>query len=183
MAKTHPSLYAHIAKWEGLFPRLVLTYYIIDCATKRVYPDGPIAAAYAKRVYRFITEYLFAHAYSFYSDLLAESDQTADAKKIADLILARQWTTVTHRDIKRGDKRFADMPARDLHQTLESLAMMDWVRISGDSRVAVRDGMVKSWDVNPRIHEAFAGRAEESRKRRALSKAKLKALQEARKTE
>lgn len=152
-----------VAKYEGLFPRLCLTYHVISCAASHLHPTStPITEATAKRVGQFIRQYLFPNALTFYTAIMGNANPSfALAKRVADYLLAATPTRITRRDITHGCGMWREAADWQQAQALATLEQAGWLfpaKTSGN--------VVKAWTVNPQVAVMYAKRAEEVRRRR-----------------
>ena len=159
----------HLGKWSGLFVRLCLLYYAIECAALKQPVAGEIDGDTAQRVERFMFEYLFWHLQYFYEQILGEVGGSDDVTRIANLILAHRLERLTTADISRNIKAWRAAPRHHRDAVFDQLEIAGWIMPDRpDNRTGVR-----AWRVNPRVHEQFAERAEQERQRRAVAKAAI----------
>ncbi|AXT25535.1 DUF3987 domain-containing protein [Ruegeria sp. AD91A] len=157
-----PKLAAHVGKYDAMFPRLCLTYHMIEAG--RI--DQPITADTAHRVSRLLHEFLFRHAAVFYSGVLGLSDEHDRLKNIAAFILAHRLDCISNRDVQRGDRAMRKIDNRDIQPLLEQLHTLGWL----DSAVFTKVGVPPLWVVNPTVHVMFAERGQREAERRELEK-------------
>lgn len=165
-----------VAKYEGLFPRLCLTYHVISCAASRLHPTStPVTEATAKRVASFVKNYLFPNALTFYTGIMGNASQSFSlARKVADFLLGNAPVRITRRDITHGCGAWRDAPDWAQNQALATLEQAGWIfpaKTIGNT--------VKAWTVNPQVAVMYAKRAEEVRRRREASTNILADLREA----
>jgi hypothetical protein len=145
---------AYAGKFGGTFARLLLTMHMIETCPTVWFSDGKemnvVAEETAHQTFELMTKFLIPHAIRQYAKLDMSWDQAAkDGMSFADFILAHNLTEVNKRVIMRASKRFsqsgrADKIARYLEDAF-------WIN---------------KGQVNPRVHEIFAQRAEYERKAR-----------------
>lgn len=162
------ALMSHLAKWEGLFPRLLLTYHVINCADKGVYPDAMVSGETAALVYKFMMEYLFPHAVHFYVEVLDNSDHMEHARWIAGFILSRSLESVSKRDIVASYRALRKQPSWVLKNAMGFLESSGWIQPTRFTN----DGATR-WDVNPIIHREFKSIADSEKQRREEDRANL----------
>ena len=163
------SLMSHLAKWEGLFPRLLLTYHVINCADRGVFPDESVSGDTARQVYELMMGYLFPHAVHFYAEILDNSDHMHHARWIAEFILSRGLEHVTKRDIVASYRALRKQPAWVLKNAMGFLETSGWLLAAKFTN----EGATR-WDVNPIIHKQFKDMAEREKQRRTEVKRVLK---------
>ena len=165
-------LRSHLAKWQGLFPRLCLTYHMIGCAALKKYPTSlPINESTAKRVAGLMRGFILPHAFAFYSGLASASSPAFNvARKVADFILARGFSRITKRDLNRFVSSWRTLPDWQQANVISLLRQSGWVLDDGKAD----DRRAPVWTVNPRVHVEFAGRAAQAAAARdAANKAML----------
>jgi len=153
---------AWCGKLDGQFARLLLVYHCLES-------NDPVAhlveESTAKSLFRLFTEFLIPHAYAVF---MGDDHALDHRRRIAGLILAKEWARVTARDLSRYDKQMRAEP-RLIAETMAALELCGWV---------VREEEVnpRAWRVDPLVHQLFAEHAGLERARRA---ANLSLLREA----
>lgn len=156
----HPKLTSHIGKYDALYPRLCLTFHMLE-------GGGPVITAdCAYRAGRFLHEFLFPHAACFYSGVLGLSDQHSRLRAIAGYILAHKLDSITNRDVQRGDRTMRGIEHRDIQPLFEQLQTLGWL----DDIRYTKVGVPPTWIVNHAVHVMFAERARTEATRRELAK-------------
>lgn len=157
-------LSAALAKWEGLFARMLLVYHCAECVTAGKVPtDTQVSQESAERVEVLLWRVLLPHSIKFYSGLDSAEDT---ARKIAALILARSWERFTvKRDLDRYMRETRSMKPWELEQTLDRLEAYNWIR--PEPGKVNEKGKPSAYLVNTGVHERFAQHAEQERERRA----------------
>jgi hypothetical protein len=163
-------LASHVGKYNGYFARLCIVFHCIE--HPREVPNY-ISEGTAKRVAKFMQEFLFPHALSFYSGVLDLADDHETLSDIAGYILTHKPEQITNRDLARGSRKMKRLAKRDTDPVLEQLEAIGWLlpRIPGRR---VTDP--PRWPVNPRVHERFADRAKEEAERRSMVRAVMARL-------
>jgi hypothetical protein len=172
MPDTSARLKAALGKWAGIYPRLVLTFHLIEIADAMARGEQPpplhtVRGETASRAAAFAREVLLPHLLRA-DALLFRTRQTGHARWIAGHILAsddaRQSGRVTARDLQRayGPLR-APEQRQELEAVMRSLEVVAWVRAELPENPA---RPVTAWHVNPKLHVIFAERAAEERERR-----------------
>lgn len=162
-----------VAKWVGLWCRLALTYHVIDCCQAGVHPvNRHVSIETATAVDLFLRRFLMGHAFAFYSDLLGGGVGTDHAKWIAGYLLAGKVEQIDNRAITHAYKAWRTTPDWARNLTWRSLEDSGWLLpvFSSSNRFKVTH-----WQVNPKVHEAFADIAESEEKRRARVRERLAA--------
>lgn len=169
MPDTSPRLRAAFGKWPGLFARLALIYHLIDLADAQSDGvEGPVIqvlpAVTAARAAAFIRDIVLPHLLRADAVMFLTA-QTGHARWIAGFILARRLERVTVRDVVRSYRALeAPEQRRELHEVMESLVAMAWLRAEVTSNSAKA---ATAWEVNPQVHVTFASMGQSERERRA----------------
>jgi hypothetical protein len=152
-------LATHIAKYDGIFARLALTFHCIE--TAKTGNVGPVVSKdTAVRAGRFLHEFFLPHAMHFYIDLLGFSGDHDRLGAVAGFILAKKLTKITIRDVRRSVREMRKVSTKDAEEIMSKLCGLGWLT-AGE----------KGWTVNAAVHVAFAAKAdEEAKRRRALQK-------------
>ena len=159
LPSTSEAFRAHLRKWDGFFARLALVWHLAE--HDGVNPPQIIGAETARRVARFMIDYLLHHSARFYSEVLGD-EQCADVRWIAGHILAQRLDKISARDLGRvyhgirGD-------LRRIGAAMDALALANWVTPAESNRPGAP---LSRWRVNPAVHALFADRAEAERQRR-----------------
>lgn len=156
-----PAFHAHLAKWEGLFPRLLLLWHIVGQADNLYHFERIISQETALRVATFMLEYLLPHAARFYTELLQPSPSSSHAQWIAGHILAHALTEVSCRTIGRAYRELRG-EIKMIQQAMEHLVALGWASPSRGSPTGTT-----RWMISPEVHVRFAHRAREEKQRRA----------------
>ncbi len=160
-------LAAHIGKYDGLFARLCLLWQMIEAK-----PGFVIEEPTARRVARFMHEFLLPHAFAFYVDVLNLSDEHRRLTAVAGYILAHKLDRVTNRDIARGDRTMRGLSRFETEKVFEQLDALGWVnRVPG-----ARTTDPPHWLVNPEVHRLFVERANQEAVRRTRNRAMVAAM-------
>ncbi|MBB6304031.1 DUF3987 domain-containing protein [Rhizobium leucaenae] len=152
-------LAAHIGKYDGLFARLCVVFHCIEATSSRPAPVIPFETT--RRVAEFLHEFLFAHALTFYSNVLGLSDGHDALLATAGWILAHQPEKLTVRDVRRGDRTMREMDDEEAAEVLRKLDAMAWL----DPIPQVRRDSV-AYSVNPDVYVEFQHRASQEKTRR-----------------
>lgn len=164
---TPAGLRDNLAKWNGMFARMCLVFHLAEAAARKKYPGDEVSGETARRVRDLFLKLLLPEAVRVYSELLGEpSEDTAAARWIAGHVLANKLDIVKRRDLGRAHRAFRD--DRSISAAMALLEQMSWVEA-----VLLPDASSREWRVSPRVHAAFAGRAEAERAERNDKKAKI----------
>jgi hypothetical protein len=163
-------LATHIAKYDGIFARLALTFHCIETAK-----TGDVAPVVSKdtavRAGRFLHEFFLPHSMHFYIDLMGFSGDHDRLGAVASFILVKGLTKITMRDVRRGVHEMRKGSTKDAEEVMNKLCGLGWL-------TAVERG----WTVNPAVHTAFAAKAaDEAKRKKALQKVMQQAFSERRK--
>jgi hypothetical protein len=153
-------LTAHIGKYNGYFSRLCIIWHCCEHPAGELPPV--ISADTAKRVAKFLHEFLFPQAVAFYAGVLGLADDHDRLSAVADYILAHKLERVTNRDVQRGDRTMRKLTKRDTEAIFQQLEALGWLRCSP----ARRSSDPPHWIVNPKVHELFTERAASEAARR-----------------
>jgi hypothetical protein len=164
-----------VTKYEGLFPRLCLTYHMIACAASRRFPTSiPLQGATARRVADLIKHWLFPNALAFYTGVMGKCSPGFElARAGADYLLAAAPSRVTRRDITHGCNAWRGAPEWQQQAALAALEQAGWL-IPGEAGVKG----AKAWMVSPRALRDFSARAAGIRQRRKATAELMAALRE-----
>jgi hypothetical protein len=161
--KINKVLAGHIGKFKGMFARLCLLFHCIeniDASTEY------ISAETARRVAKFMNEYLLQHAVAFYIGTMGLSDDHERLIDIAGYILAHKLDHLTTREIARGSHGMRALEKRETDRLFEQLEAYGWI-----IREQGRRYFDVVWKVNPEAHRLFAAKAEEEKKHRERQRA------------
>jgi len=152
-----------VAKYEGLFPRLCLTFHVMSCAATKRFPTSlPITGPTARRAADFIRRYLFPNAFTFYTAIMGHASQGFTlAQRVGDFILVTSLSRVSRRDITHGCNAWREAPDWAQTQALAALEQAGWLFPADTGRAT------KAWTINPQVKAVFATRAAEVKSRRA----------------
>jgi hypothetical protein len=160
----HKKLAAHIGKYDGIFARLCVAWHCVEHAGK----DLPVTITEetAKRVAKFLHEFMLPHAVNFYAGVLGLSDDHEQMTAVAGYILAHKLERITNRHFQRGAQTMRNLGRKDVERVLDQLDALGWL-----TRAAGRwSAAVPEWIVNPKVHEMFQERAREEATRRAAAR-------------
>ena len=98
-----PAFKGHLAKWEGLFPRIALTFHMIENAA---YGDGRleeiISEETAGMAARLMLDFLLPNAARFYQEIVGTGEEPQNVRWIAGYILSHDLEKIAPRDIYRS---------------------------------------------------------------------------------
>jgi hypothetical protein len=164
-----PTLCQWLDKMPNEFGRLSLVFHFIEhygaCgAAVSTPPAAIISRATADRARRYLTEFVYSHALTFYLKDLGASTMDEHALWVAGFVLARGLPAISSRDIYRVYPALKSPEKRSLIvATMRVLEMHDWVKPAHIDRRGAED----RWTVNPAVHDGrFAEIAATERKRR-----------------
>lgn len=173
-----PKLASHIGKYDGIFARLCIVFYVVEHLAKGLngHPIdfqriAKIEEDVAVRVYRFMHEFLLPHAAAFYQNVLGLSSDWDRLQDIAAYIVAHKKDEIDARTVQRGDRALRSLKNNEIKPLFEQLAALGWIEsIEGPRRNSTKHV------VNPQVHVLFAERANAEMNRRNKAKAELRSL-------
>jgi len=156
---------SHIGKYDGVFARLCVIWHCVESADAEQLPII-VTASTARRVAKFMHDFLLPHAAAFYAGVLGLSDDHEQLSAVAGYVLAHRLDKITNRDVQRGSRTMRGMTKRDIEKVFEQLDAFGWI-----SRVVVhhpgyRPSDPPHWIVNPEVHRLFRDRAQRESSRR-----------------
>jgi len=164
-----PTLRQWLDKMPNEFGRLSLVFHFIEHygaagAGVDIIPAVLISRGTAERARRYLTEFVYSHALTFYLKDLGASTMDEHALWVAGFVLARGLPAISSRDIYRVYPALKSPEKRSLIvATMRVLEMHDWVKPVHADRHGVED----RWAVNPAVHDGrFAEIAATERSRR-----------------
>jgi hypothetical protein len=154
----------HIAKYPSLFARLALIFHFLDHGTGAPSAPKEVSKDVARRVQRFIDEYLEPHARRLYG-LLGAHVLRPGAVKIAQWLQKDGVEVFTAREVRRkGWKEFRREDDRALiDSTLDYLEAHDWIEIREKAPSCKGGRPTRVAIVNPRVHQGSLGRGRPAR--------------------
>jgi hypothetical protein len=155
-------LAAHIGKYDGLFARLCVCFHALENIEFGALPMT-ISEDTARRVGEFLHRFLFRHAVTFYSGILALSDDHDQLTAVAGYILAHKLETVSARDVARGGRTMRKLTRPEVVRIFEQLEALGWV---SQQPTPARVNAAPTWNINPEVHSLFALKAGEEVARR-----------------
>ncbi len=160
-----PLLRGHMSKWEGMWPRLVLTYHCWGCALAGKHPSStPVSGRTTARVTAFMREFMLPQALRFYGNLASTADSVYGlSQKVAGTILAEKISKFSSRDLHRTTNAWRTASEQARRAAIQLLKECGWI-IGVDS--SARLSGEGAWIVAPQVHKMFSKRAEEERARR-----------------
>lgn len=176
-----PRLTSHLGKWSALFVRLCLVYHAIGCASRCQPVAGEVSPDTAKRVARFMVDYLFEHTRSFHEDLLSENWSDEYIKWIAGYLVSRpEVDRLSERDLYKAYRGFAKLSKDQRAVVMASLVHSGWL----DPMERRNPGIpVSDWRVNPKVHAMFQANRVIEADRRKSARELIAAAAEARASE
>ncbi|GLR91305.1 bifunctional DNA primase/polymerase [Bradyrhizobium iriomotense] len=180
-----PMLRQWLDKMPNEFGRLSLIFHFIEWYASDLSADiggGPaefISLGTAARARRYLTEFVYPHARTFYLKELGTSEVDEHALWIAGFVLSRGLKTIKTRDIYRSYPALRAQEQRSqIATTMRVLEMYDWVR-----PIKERKGVDDEWAINPAVHDGrFADTAELERSRRGNVRETIQREAEARRS-
>jgi hypothetical protein len=162
LENVNKKLATHVGKYNGVFARLCVLWHCIENVDQRILPTE-VTEDTARRVARFLHDFILKHAVAFYAGTLGLSDDHERLANVANFILARKLSKITNRDVQRGDRSMRRLADRDTLRIFEQLEALGWV----ERRLPKKPQEKLQWIVNPQVHIRFADRAKREADRRA----------------
>jgi len=161
-------LCSHLAKYEGLFARLALTYHAIECADRCVHPQScAVSGTTADMVKRLMLKYLLPHAVTFYLNLSAQSQIGHAIRKVGELCLLHNGE-IANRDIQRGWIGWRCFKPYDQEIVIQTLIDQGWILPHPNARLST-SGRPTRYLINPRLELIHALRKAEEIDRRKIA--------------
>lgn len=160
MEQMNAKLATHIGKYDGLFVRLCVIWHCVE----NVGADGlpiEVSEATARRVARFLTEYIRGHSVAFYIEALGVSQYDDLVKDVGAWILAHKVAEFTEGDLVRNVRTYRNADAIKREEAMKSLCGFDWCEPDETARKGAQ-----RWKTLPEVHHAYAEKAEAERLRR-----------------
>lgn len=171
-------LRGHMAKWTGLWSRLVLTYHCIGCAVGGKWPTAtPVTAATVRRVEALMKRYLLPQAVRFYAGDSSGDPVYVEVRKTASMILAHGMGRVAVRDMTRFSQSWRELMDYQRRSVISTLTEAGWLLTPDTKRR--RGGQETAWTVNPAVHTLYAARATSERARRDATSSMLSEMRRA----
>lgn len=153
-----PKLSSHIGKYDGLFARLCVLWHCIEHAE----PPPIVSEELARRVGKFMSDFLLPHAMAFYAGTLGLSDQHERLAAVAGYVLAHKLDRLTNREIQRGDRTMRNLDKAGIEEVFNALDTLGWITLVPASR----PGAMPHGVVNPAVHTKFSAKAKSEAERR-----------------
>jgi hypothetical protein len=143
-------------------------YSLMGSLTSKPPPELLISRDIAVRARRYLMEFAFSHARSFYGQGGSKADE--HAKWIAGYVLARGIREIDERGIYRAYPRLRDPQERwGIQDAMRVLEMQGWATPTKERR-----GKDTAWRINPAVHDGRFGQvAEWERTRRGEVRKKI----------
>lgn len=162
-------LCSHLAKYEGLFARLALTYHAIECADRRVHPQScDVSGETAAMVQRLMNNYLLPHAVTFYLNLSAQSQIGHAIRKVGELCIIAKSGDIANRDIQRGWIGWRCIKPYDQEIVMQTLIDQGWILPHPNARLST-SGRPTRYLINPKLQSIHAARKVEELERRHIA--------------
>ena len=156
----------HLGKWPGFSARVLLVLHVADVWTAtQGAPQARLVSAETAGAAARVVEWLLSHSIRFYERCVGAGQAVEDARWIADYLLAsQQGDRLTRRDVGQARHELRSRPDR-VSGAMLFLENSGWCEPIREAR-SDRFGPTR-WLISPRIHEAFSGRTDQARTRRA----------------
>jgi hypothetical protein len=159
---SNKSLASHIIKYNGVFARLCLLWHLIEHHDDTWESDIDVHTA--RRVARFIHEFLWPHAMSFYYGILQVGGEHDKLMQLAGYILAHKKEMVKNRDLQMSMQTFRGLTRKEIESVFEQLSALGWV--DRHTPKTAKAGDPPHWKVNMAVHQLYAKRAKQEEQHR-----------------
>ena len=172
-----PAMLAWLGKWEGLSPRLMLIFHLIECAAAGETHHRPISEATAERVMYYMQSFLFRHGLVFYDTTIIESSVIDAVRWVGGFVLAHKMTVLANRDLLQNFAWWKKARDWERAQVFSMLIDLGWARPkNAKDRFKT---MPTQLEINPLVHVVFKEKgALESLRRSAAKEALIEAKRE-----
>lgn len=169
METVNKKMASHLGKYDAFFPRLCVLFHVIENANMEALP-ATISEDTAKRVERFLEDYIMRHSMSFYTSTIGVSEDQDVIEDVAGYILTHKVATLTMRTFQRGSTRMRRLTRQQVAPICHQLEALGWLD-NFDER-----GTKLTGKINPRVHDVYAERAASEVIRRDGVKASIKKM-------
>lgn len=152
------SIASHLGKWSGLAPRLMLIYYMIECADRGQFiSDGNLVPVeIAQQVCDLLMKWQMSHVSYFWNELMSDKGSRRFSQTITRYIIANpQLQHLNFRDhIARPHWReMEQLKPWELKDSINTLITAAWIVPQGSKNNS--HGVPSSYEINPRIEGLF----------------------------
>jgi len=152
------SIGSHLGKWSGLAPRLMLIYYMIECADRGQFiSDGNLVPVeIAQQVCDLLMKWQMSHISYFWNELMSDKGSRRFSQTITRYIIANpQLQHLNFRDhIARPHWReMEQLKPWELKDAINTLITAAWIVPQGSKNNS--HGVPSSYEINPRIEGLF----------------------------
>jgi len=152
------SIGSHLGKWSGLAPRLMLIYYMIECADRGQFiSDGNLVPVeIAQQVCDLLMKWQMSHVSYFWNELMSDKGSRRFSQTITRYIIANpQLQHLNFRDhIARPHWReMEQLKPWELKDAINTLITAAWIVPQGSKNNS--HGVPSSYEINPRIEGLF----------------------------
>ena len=163
-------LSSHIGKYRGMFARLCLIFHCIENPSTAT--QSNIEESTARRVSRFMQEFMLPHAVTFYMNVLDGGKELSRVRSVAGYIVSHKPTKpLTSRDVINATRSMRGLSKTEVDGVFYVLEAVGWITRGIQKRA---DSM--PWVVNPRVYELFSERGELEKRRREAAQEEIKEL-------
>lgn len=144
-------LRAHLAKWEGLFGRLMITAHCIaDADAGRTTPSPEVGESIASQCWAWMQQILWPHALQFYGGV--NTDEQTTQRKFAEFVLARQLREIRpgYLASKWSHYQRNVRTAQQRREFWDSLTLLGWLRPTEFDPIAKAG---KVYEINPLVYD------------------------------
>lgn len=164
------SLSAHIGKWYGLAPRLMLLYHLAECASHgQLVGDGQrVSVDIARQVCALLMEWQLSHLRQFWHELMSEKTGRKFAQIIARYILAHpELSKINFRNHISNPHwtQFDKLKPWEIKEACNTLTSAGWW--TPEEGRTNSYGVASNYRVNPKLAGMFEDEREDELARRA----------------
>lgn len=176
------SIGSHLGKWSGLAPRLMLIYYMIECAERGQFiSDGNLVPVeIAQQVCDLLMKWQMSHISYFWNELMSDKGSRRFSQTITRYIIANpQLKNLNFRDhIARPHWReMEQLKPWELKDAINTLITAAWIVPQGSKNNS--HGVPSSYEINPRIEGLFTDERAREIEIRMVKRDELQKLRDA----
>jgi hypothetical protein len=175
------SIAAQLGKWNGLAPRLMLIYYMIECADRGQFiSDGNLVPAdIARQVCSLLMDWQLSHISQFWNELMDEKIGRKFSQTISRFILSKpDLANLNFRDhVARPHWRDVEkLKPWELKDAINTLIAAAWIVPTTTRNNS--HGVPGEYQINPRIRDMFSEEREREIEMRLVKREELQRMRE-----
>ena len=166
----------HLGKWDGIAPRLMLLYYLIEKSQHgQIISDGEqIPAEIAHQVCKLLMDWQLSHLQEFWYELMADKVGRKFSQTIARYIVANPQLTVLEFRTHCARPHWRELEALkpwEIKEAMNALINAGW--LTPNTIKTNSYGVAPSYDINPAIQHMFTEQRETEIASRAVKREEL----------